>query len=285
MRTTRFQPRSLAGRRLRAGLLGGLALLFAGGAGYVAMVSRPAPLDAVTLCPLDRRLETSVTIIVDTTDPLTRLQASRLAAAVRDAREALPIHAKLTLLVLDAANPFDPHEILSLCNPGSVRDLNPFTQTASRVARRWRESFEAPIDAAVEALTRAPTAPRSPIIETIAAATARPDFDSRIPRRRLLVVSDLLQHEPGGYSHYTGDVRWQRFASSRLAASAWADLAGVEVEIEYLRRPESARLQSDAHRAFWRDWFLRSGATSVRFFGAPEPPGAEPPGATRMARP
>jgi hypothetical protein len=284
MRTTRVRQTSCAARRFRAALLGGLALLVVGGAGYVATISRPPPLDPATLCRLDQRLESSVTIIVDTTDALTRLQASRLAAAVRDAREALPIHGKLTLLFLDAANPFDPREILSLCNPGSVRDLNPFTQTASRVQRRWRESFEAPIDAAVEALTRAPTARRSPIMETIAAATARPDFDSRVPRRRLLVVSDLLQHEPGGYSHYTGDMRWQRFLSSRPAASAWADLAGVEVAIEYLRRPESARQQTDAHRAFWRDWFVWSGAASVRFLGAPAPLQDEP-GGTRMARP
>jgi hypothetical protein len=284
MRTTRIRQTSRTGQRVRAALLGGLALMVAGGAGYFGVVSRPPPLDPITLCRLDQRLESSVTIIVDTTDALTRLQASRLAAAVRDAREALPIHGRLTLLFLDADNPFDPREILSLCNPGSVRDLNPFTQTASRVERRWRASFEAPIDAAVEALTRAPTARRSPIIETIAAATARPDFDSRVPRRRLLVVSDLLQHEPGGYSHYTGDLRWPRFAASRLADAAWADLTGVEVEIEYLRRPESARVQTEAHRAFWHEWFMRSGAASVRFLGAPAPL-RDAPGGTRMARP
>jgi len=248
--------------------MGAMAAL--AGAGYLAFASRPPRLNQATLCPLDGRPGASTLLVVDTTDPLTRVQAARLAATIRDARDSLPAQGRLTILFLDAANAYDPREILSLCNPGSIRDSNPFTQTAKRVERRWREAFEAPVESAIESLLRAPAASRSPIVETIAAATARPDFDARNPNRRLLVVSDMLQHT-NAYSHYAGRMRWESFAQSRLAPAALADLTGATVEVEYIRRPGTAHLQTEAHRSFWLAWFERNGATSVRFLGVPEP--------------
>ncbi len=266
-----LRTKTRASSRLRAIALIGAICLALAGVGAAAVVSKAPRLDSATLCPTDRRIEVSTLILVDTTDPLSRIQAQRLIAAVRDARDALPAHARLTILFVDAENPYDPREILALCNPGSPRDINPFTQTATRIERRWREAFETPIENAIGALLRAPTARRSPIMESIAAATARPDFDARISQRRLLIVSDLIQHEPGGYTHYQPNFRWERFAQSRLSQSAQGNLAGARVDVEYLRRPNDARIQTDAHRTFWLQWFQNAGAMSINFIGIPQP--------------
>ena len=158
-------------------ILGSLSVLAFMAAG--AYLNRAPALDATTLCPSDQALTTSVVVLVDTTDPLDQTQAARLLATVRRVRETLPTFGKLTLLFLDANTPYEPKELVSLCNPGSPRGVNPLFQTESRVAKRWNESFGAPIDQAVSQLLLAPTAKQSPIIEAITAATWRPDFDSR----------------------------------------------------------------------------------------------------------
>ncbi len=267
---TRIHTLTPGQTRRRAAIIGATALAVVAGAAYLGFANQSPALDDKTLCPTDRKLETSVVILVDTTDPLTPIQISRLLASVRETRDSLPTYGKLTLLFLEAASPYEPKEMISLCNPGSPRNINPLIQTGSKIKKRWDESFGNPVERAIAALTTAPTASRSPIIQAIVASTWRPDFDARVKDRRLLIVSDLLQHD-SGYTHYTTASRdlWPMFARSRLATEAIGDLSNVVVEVEYLRRPKDASFQGEVHRAFWQRWFGEAGASSVRFIGMP----------------
>lgn len=268
---TRIRTLTPGQTRRRAAIIGATALAVVVGAASLGLANQPPALDDKTLCPTDRRLETSVVILVDTTDSLTPIQISRLRASVHDARDALPTYGKLTLLYLESASPYEPKEIVSLCNPGSARNINPLIQTESKIKKRWDESFGNPVERAIAALAAAPMALRSPIIQAVVASTLRPDFDARVRNRRLLIVSDLLQHDPG-YSHYTTIPRdlWPMFTRSRLATEAIGDLSNVNVEVEYLQRPKDARLQGEGHRAFWKRWFGEAGASPVRFIGIPD---------------
>ena len=45
-------------------------------------------------------------------------------------------------------------------------------------------------------------APVSPILAALRAAAADPDFDPRVAKRRLVLISDLLENDPAGYSAY-----------------------------------------------------------------------------------
>ena len=268
---TRIRTLTPGQTRRRAAIIGATALAVVAGAASLGLANQPPALDDKTLCPTDRKLETSVVILVDTTDALTPIQISRLLASVHETRDALPTYGKLTLLFLEAASPYEPKEMISLCNPGSPQNINPLIQTASKIKKRWDESFGNPVERATATLATAPTASRSPVIQAVVASTWRPDFDARVRSRRLLIVSDLLQHD-SGYSHYTTASRdlWAKFARTPLATEATGDLSNVVVEVEYLRRPKDARFQGEAHRAFWKRWFGEAGASSVRFIGMPD---------------
>ncbi|GEM_PF-2306827 len=263
------RPLTRSQSRRRAFLIGGTALAVLVSTAALALVNRQPTLDEKTLCPQEQKLETSVIVLVDTTDALTRMQASQLLTTVRDAQDELPTYGKLTLLFLDAAAPYEPKELVSLCNPGSPRYVNPLFQTASRIEKRYRQSFGAPVEAALDALIKAPTAARSPILEALTAVTWRPDFDARVKNRNLFVVSDLLQHESGGYSHYQLGDPWSRFMRTGLSRKVEADLTGVHVRIDYLRRSEAMQYQNDAHRNFWLRWLTERGAASVDFGMSP----------------
>lgn len=226
-------------------------------------LSRDPDLDQATLCPLDRPLQTSVIVLVDTTDALKPMHVKRLLATVKTTLDTLPIYGKLSLLLLDGGAPYEPVELVSLCNPGSPNNVNPLVKNRKRYAKKYREAFGAPVEKALAALITAPTAARSPIMETLAALTWRPDFDASVPDRSLVIVSDMLQHEPGGLSHYQSAGRWTRFMRVGLPASDDANFAGVSVRVDYIRRPDFLQLQNADHRRFWTSWFAERGANPV----------------------
>ena len=264
----RVQPHSPRRGLKIAGLVGFIVMMI-GGAAAMSIASMKPPVDEATLCRRDIPLELSKLIIVDTTDPLTRNQLSQLRAAIIRARDSLPVYGKLTLLFLDAGSPYEPREIFSMCNPGSSANSNPLFVTASRMDKRWKDSFGQPLDDTIAWLKSAPTAEASPLMETIAAATQRPDFDARIPKKELIVVSDLLQHQPGGYTQYQQGDLWAAYKRSRLPIETRPDLTDVTIDIIYLTRPQVAQFQTPRHRAFWRRWLNQAGAASVHFIGIP----------------
>jgi hypothetical protein len=248
------------------------SLVFVGGVLGSNLLHRPPPVDKESLCRKDVPLEYHTVLVIDATDAFTRDQVARLRASVSDERAALPKYGKLTLLFVTPNKPFEPEEILSLCNPGSGSEADPLLSNPGQIESNWRKKFAEPIDAAVARLLSLPTAKRSPILETVTAATWRYDFDGRIAHRRLRIISDLLQHELGGYSHYQVGDPWLRFTRTALAKKVDADLAGVAVRIDYFRRPEAMQYQNEAHRKFWERWFTERGAASIDFGVAPKVP-------------
>ncbi len=241
-----------------------------GGLAAAGLIAVNQPADAVTLCR-QGRLKSSTLVLIDTTDPLTEIQARRLRAAVEAERDELPRGGRLTLLLLNPDDAGAPVELASLCNPGRAADADPLFHTTSRIDKDWQEGFAAPLDAALAKAGATGAAAASPIIATIAAALTRPDFDRRVPARRLLIVSDLLEYTKGGYSQLAGGNLWKAYAASALARDMPLDLHGVSVAVDYLARPRFAAVQGDTHRRFWVRLFTEAGAPQVQFIGLRSP--------------
>jgi hypothetical protein len=253
----------------------GLVMLLAAGVLAVlvavagVLVSRHPPVDR-QFCPLTGSLPASVMVIADATDPFTESQASELSQTIAEARDDLPQFGKLTLLLVDPNRPYEPAEQVSLCSPLRARDANPINHNPERVAQRWDEAFGAPVTAAIATLTHVPASRTSPLLEAVTAASWRPDWSPATPHRKLIIISDLLAHDPGDFSLYQGDPA-VTFPRSKLARDATPNLAGVEVEITVLHRPPYLMRQSEVAEPFWVSWLTARGAASVRFTGEARP--------------
>lgn len=245
------------------------AMLAGFGAAAFTMLSRPP--DAAVLCEAGSEIAVSSVVLVDTTDALTEIQQRRVRTTIEAERDRLVRGGKLSILAINAEEPEQPFELFSACNPGRAADENPLFVTTSAVDKRWIEKFAGPIERAIKEVTSAAGAESSPIIVSIAAVMTRPDFDARVPERRLLILSDMLQHEPNGYTQLGGGDIWKTFSQSDLAQRASLDLRGVTVAIDYLMREKYARVQGEKHRAFWQRLFVEAGATSVSFIGRMPP--------------
>lgn len=227
---------------------------------------RPPPTDAETLCRTDAPVAAHTVILIDATDRLEPRHRRRLNALVLQEQQRLARYDKLTIAALRADRPQEPRLLFSLCNPGDGRSANPLFQNSVRAQEKWQSAFGDALERAVRRAGGGRGANASPILAGLRAAAADPDFGSEIPARRLVLVSDLLEYEPGGFSLY---VESADFAAWRAqSTSGPADLVDVSVRVTTLDRPDDAAAQARA-RIFWEHYFDASGAAEVRFDPAP----------------
>ncbi|MDX1922439.1 MAG: hypothetical protein SFW65_04860 [Alphaproteobacteria bacterium] len=252
--------------------LWGLVIASIGGFATVAILASNRTADTFALCQSSPLKAVSTTlVVVDTTDTFTQDQQLRLRLTIEAERDRVPEGGRFVVLSLNPEAAWQPVELVSVCNPGKGENANPLLVTRSKVEKRWHAVYGEPIDKAViNALDQAPSE-RSPIIQTLAATLTRADFDTRTAARRLVIISDLLEHEKGGYSQLRPGDFWSSYQASALPKTARLHLQGVSVSIDYLQRGKFAAVQGPRHQAFWERLLKEAGASEVTFLGMASP--------------
>jgi hypothetical protein len=267
------QKSAFSWQKISSATLGLVTLGLVGGLGYAAFgfgLFEAAPqIDKATGCRLDKHPVHTTAALIDATDVLTPLHLTRVKNRLNATALSMPDYGKLIVVLLNPADATAPQEIFARCAPRAPERTSQLEGGADYVRREWTENFLNPLLASINDLGSAKPAARSPIIATIAGLTQRPDFDGEVADRRLVIISDMLEFEPakGGYKHVAGVDFLKAYQRSALATQTKAQLQNVPVVIDYLQRPNQARVQTDAHRSFWRVWFTEAGARDVAFFG------------------
>ena len=176
---------------------------------------------------------------------------------------ALRAGERLSIFLIEARAPARPAPLLSLCKPNDGSDANWLYENKTLLRRVFDKRFAQPLTALVDGLREPAQAPASPILETIRAVSLLPSFREASGRRKLIVVSDLLENT-ARYSHYTTTPDYQDFRRSPYGASLLPPLRGVEVELVYLPNQRAQRRQGTAHLAFWQSYFTQAGARAVQ---------------------
>ncbi len=244
-----------------------LVLLTLGGFAAAAILLRPPPVDAETLCRSDQPIHAHTIILVDATDRLERRHKRKLEALATQERARLSQYDRLTLMRLDPRHPQEPRVLFSKCLPRPPNMTNPLFENARFAQREWDETFADALDRALRSAGSSGPAHASPILAGLRAIAADPDFGAEIPQRRLVVVSDLMEHDPDGFSLYARAVDYSRWNTGD--PNGPADLSDIDLRIAMLDRPDIAERQADARDHFWAFYFDQSGAKSVRFDPSP----------------
>ncbi len=131
---------------------------------------------------------------------------SNLKETVLEVRDLLAVQDRLWIFAMSSDGIDITAPLFSRCRPNTGNDVSSFDSDPERVQQRYRESFEKPLDEALQVLLKPSTAGASPIIETMARAATSPGLASQ-GRRHIVVVTDLLQYSPlfsaygAGWSH------------------------------------------------------------------------------------
>lgn len=261
------RTRRASGRNALGVVLILVAMLALGGLGAAALALRPPPTDAETLCRTDTPLAAHTIILVDATDRLEGRHRRKLRAVLAQERARLAQYDRLTIMRLNVRRPQEPAILFSKCLPRPPEETNPLFENARVVQARWDEDFAAALDRALRGAAAGGTARASPIVAGLRAVAADPDYDAAIPRRRLVLVSDLLEHDPDGFSLYVTDANYSSWRGQ--TANEAPDFARVALRIVPLDRPDHAARQAAALETFWPAFFDAADVQSVSVDPAP----------------
>ncbi|MBI1252598.1 MAG: hypothetical protein GC189_14140 [Alphaproteobacteria bacterium] len=263
-RRARKRRRDALGYALLALGLVALATMAAAG-----ILLRPPPIDAQTLCRRDQPVAAHTYILVDATDSLEPRHRRRVRAVLDQERARLNPYERLTIARIRADRPSDPDILASLCAPRSGDVANPLIENPKRLQERWDSDFGAALDRALRRATSRRNAPASPIAAGVRAAAADMDFTASIAQRRFVLISDLLENNPQGFSLYADDADFAAFLQSANGAAGAPDLAGVDVRIVMLDRDDQIARQRRARDVFWTPYFDAADARTVEFDPTP----------------
>ena len=229
------------------------------GAGFYLMnkTSTAMAVDPETLCPATGRVAETV-ILFDVTDPLSSSQSNQLMQYLEGEFSDAPVGTQFTMGVV-TENPSDWGATAPLCKPRSEADVSSLNQNVDMVRRRYEDRFLAPLNANLKRMITASGANSSPIMESLQALVAgTPDFLTFPGPRKVIIVSDLLQHSDA-MSFYRGD-DWQSFAASLEFQRLGRTLTGATVEIFGVPRVVSKIRDPQVVEDFWLHYFDVQGA-------------------------
>jgi hypothetical protein len=259
----RADPPSRFGIKARiagAGLLG-VTLLGIGTTFYLKSQSAAVPTDPATLCPTKRQPADISVILLDVSDRFSEPQRIQIQNHLTRLRDSIPRFGLVEVYTVDRFRRRVTEPVVHVCNPGTGSDLNRIYQNPDLAKKKW-DGFAAKLTADINRQILAPAMSTSPIFEAIQSTALRtfgnPKYDG-LPKR-LVIVSDLLQHVPGQLSMYEGVPTFESFKATPYFSRVRSDLEGVSVLVFYLARPGVSK-QDHRHIAFWNSYFQSQGAT------------------------
>lgn len=259
--------RGAGGRNALGIVLIVLALAVLGGLAGAALWLRPPPTDATSLCRTDAPLAAHTIVLVDSTDRLEARHRRKLRAVLAQERARLSQYDRLTIMRINVRRPQEPAILFSQCLPRPPEQTNPLFENARIVQATWDEEFAQALDSALRSASSGGPQRASPIVAALRAVAADPEFGSEIPQRRLVLVSDLLEHNPQGFSLYVPDANYAAWRAT--TPSGPPDLARVDLRVVPIDRPDHAERQAYAIETFWPAFFDAADVQTVSMDPAP----------------
>jgi hypothetical protein len=243
-----------------AGLVA-LTLLGIGTAFYLKSESVAVPTDPATLCPAKRPPSEVDVVLLDVSDKFSEPQRLQIQNHLGRIRDSIPRFGLVEVYTVDRLRRRVTEPVVHVCNPGTGSDLSRIYQNPELARKKW-DGFAAKLSSDIDRQISAPAVSASPIFEAIQSTALRTFGNAKydgLPKR-LVIVSDLLQHVPGKLSMYDGVPSFESFKATPYFSQVRSDLEGVSVLVFYLARPHVAK-QDRRHIAFWDRYFQAQGAT------------------------
>lgn len=220
-----------------------------------SMLKNQVTLDTSTNCPSN--IQEEVVVLIDVTDSLNRTQSHVVNEVVRREVFSSSVDTRFNFyLITETVEDFST--MLTICNPGDGSDANELVANKRRLYQRWEQDFKRHIDEIMDRLHHTPEARQSPIVEGLKIASVENFYNSPAVKKRLILISDLLEHS-SGLSHYRTDYEPQLSQTSRFLRENRPHLSMVDIDIYYISRADVAHLQSNRHVLFWRTFLEDSG--------------------------
>jgi hypothetical protein len=225
-------------------------------AGSQSILSKGKINDA-TLCHSSGAVNVT-SILLDLTDPLNETQQSRLKTIIQNEVASSSVDTMIALGVV-SEDPQSWGARFAKCKPATGDQANSLYENPTLIADRYQREFLSPISDKIAATLEGEVENQSPIMEALQSLIAStPDFTKIRGQRKIIVVSDMLQHSET-LSFYRGQ-GWDYFSEQGGELRLASNLLNVTVEI--IRIPRSGRNTPAQNlvEGFWTRYFDRQGS-------------------------
>ncbi|MEQ8559817.1 MAG: hypothetical protein RIB03_16015 [Henriciella sp.] len=238
------------------GMIGAMLASVFGLFALAAFSANPAT-TAETGCRMDRKDPAHTIVMIDQSDPFNPNDLGWVNEFIDSEARTLPRFGRLTVVTPNSDDPYDAKIVYSHCSPGSAEHANAFLQNPRMIEDTWRETFYKPLSTEIETALTDTRQPSSPLFEAVYSIADRADFQASRGDRRIILISDLMQHSEE-FSFYRTGTDEAAFAETRLADQV-PEMDGVEIVARVVPRQEYDLPMSEV-KGFWRDYFARTGA-------------------------
>lgn len=234
---------------------------------YMSAAGESGKIDHKTSCRKDAPLEI-IAIVIDHTDSISPVQKMAIETDLQDIANSSHKSGSIQFYSVSAAAQQVLKPDFTLCNPGNSEQESSISGNKARAAKKFAEKFENIIQANLGKMLTSETAHSSPIMESIQSVAVTSFLGKRNAHanKRLVLVSDLLQHTPE-FSLFKGIPDFSQFQESDQWRSVRADLKNVDVDIFFIHR--NGGHQDPKIKTFWQMYFFQQGAKEVRFHLVP----------------
>lgn len=234
-----------------------LSALAMGGTGAALPWLRKPARDATTAC-LTGSSARQTLILVDRTDAWTASTASLLAAALKRIAEDAATDGRLQVLSFGGNAGDLPAPLFDKCKPPSSGNV--VFETPQRIAKLHAEQFTTPLLAALQTLSKPSHAPRTELVQTLAALAVKAHLDAPAAAITLHVFSDMEENS-AAYSFTRRPAQPLEQFATHVAAIVGERMKNMTLHIHVLPPIGAGRVDPRIERA-WRAALSRQ---SVQF--------------------
>lgn len=227
---------------------------------FVILAPKPPAYDAAG-CQ-EGNVQGHLVVILDRTDPLAPGTHRSVSKIIAQLVADMQTGDKLSVYEIDSTNLGGLSRArFEHCRPRDGSHADPLFENPTLISRRFMELFDKPLHEVIDGYQGGDGQSSSPIMECLMDVMHLKDFGERVPRRRLVVFSDLLQHT-ARYSHYRTAPDFRTMLRDNALRQMVPDLSGVRVSLYYLLRASDSAInrQTNEHVEFWLDYFSAAGA-------------------------
>jgi len=226
---------------------------------YTLVVQGTVKTDAATNCRSDGVFPRDTVVLIDATERVSTAQFEYLSNQLEQVVQTSIIHERFSIYFLrDDPERFQP--ALVVCNPGTGQNLSSNTANLPKLMANWEKSFKAPIKESLLGLAEVSPSLSSPIMEMLKFVGLRTFARSTSADQRLILVSDMVEHNDS-YSQYRNrDLDFEKLAQTRYFREMRPRLSDVMIDILYVERPALIEIQGGDHiTKFWQPLVRQSG--------------------------
>lgn len=199
----------------------------------------------------------SITVIlIDHTDNLNAIQRASLERRLWEVASSVPKNSLFKVYTVGNTedNPLVP--VLEKCNPGDEGSVSRVSGNPEFTKRKYESEFKNPIQNVLNKVIVDQGDNVSPIMESLQSLSVTSFIEEKYRKseKRLILVSDLLQHSKG-FSVYKEFPDFSALKNTAYWRSVKADFDNVDVKIYFLNRRNAGSLQTARLLRLWSDYF------------------------------